>query len=179
MPTPGEWDWNLFPEEERSRREKGRPDPTISPEQWQGSSELEQNEAIATYLAQLDVERLAAETAAAAPGIVHHADPDAVPRLPREGEPQQQEPHREKNARVHPACIARKLSKKEMGTCPRARKALNAEWEKLRMLKRPHPTKGTGAWDENNVREASSVRDEARKAGKTVHFGRIFERCHE
>ena len=41
------------------------------------------------------------------------------------------------------------------------------------------PTKGLGAWDESNVREASSVREEARKAGKTVHFGRIVELCHE
>ena len=66
-----------------------------------------------------------------------------------------------------------------MTSCPRARKALDAEWEKLRFLKRPHPTKGVGALDEGNVREASSVREEARQAGKTVHFGRIVELCHE
>ena len=39
--------------------------------------------------------------------------------------------------------------------------------------------KGVGAWDEGSVREASSVRAEARKAGKTVHFGRIVVLCHE
>jgi hypothetical protein len=66
-----------------------------------------------------------------------------------------------------------------MDACPKARKALNAEWEKLRLLKRPHPVQGQGAWDEGNVREASSVRDAARAAGNTVHFGRIVEPCHE
>ena len=50
---------------------------------------------------------------------------------------------------------------------------MDAEWEKLRFLKRPHPTEGVGAWDEGGVREAASVREEARQAGKTVHFGRI------
>ncbi len=87
-----------FPGGGKVRKRKGtiRP-PTISPELWQRSSELEQNEAIATYLAQLEVERLAAETTAAAPGIVYHADPDPVFRLPREGEPAKtQEPNRDK-----------------------------------------------------------------------------------
>ena len=59
------------------------------------------------------------------------------------------------------------------------KKALDAEWEKLRFLKRPHPTKGLGAWDEGKVREAASVREEAQQAGKAVHCGRIVERCHE
>ena len=66
-----------------------------------------------------------------------------------------------------------------MAPCPKARKALDAEWEKLRFLKRPHPVKGLGVWDEGRVREASSVREEARQAGKTVHSGRIVELCHE
>jgi hypothetical protein len=66
-----------------------------------------------------------------------------------------------------------------MDACPKARKALSAEWEKLRFLKRPHPVQGQGAWGEGNVREASSVRDAARAAGNTVHFGRIVEPCHE
>ena len=102
-----------------------------------------------------------------------------VPRLPRDDEPAEKEPHRDKNAQVYPCCIARKLSRKEMDTCPKARKALDAEWEQLRILKRLHPTKGIGACDEGNVREAGSVREEARQAGKTVHFGRIAELCHE
>ena len=89
------------------------------------------------------------------------------------------DPHREKNTQHPPACIARKLTKKEMSTDPRAKIALDAEWEKLRFLKRPHPTKGHGAWDEGNVREAAAVRKEAQNRGDTVHFGRIVELCHE
>ena len=56
---------------------------------------------------------------------------------------------------------------------------MDAEWEKLRFLKRPHPVKGVGAWDEGNVREASSVREEARQAGNTCHVGRIVELWRE
>ncbi len=66
-----------------------------------------------------------------------------------------------------------------MSADPRAKAALDAEWEKLRFLKRPHPCKGHGAWDEGNVREASAVRKEAQDKGNTVHFGRIVELCHE
>ena len=104
---------------------------------------------------------------------------DDLPRLPREFEALR-EPHRERHGSWHPpGCIARKLSKREMDACPKARKALVSEWEKLRFLKRPSPVKGEGAWNEGNVREASSVRDAAHAAGKTVHFGRIVELCHE
>ena len=55
----------------------------------------------------------------------------------------------------------------------------DAEREKLRFLKRPHPVEGHGAWDEGNVREASSVREAPRAADKTVHYVRIVELCHE
>ena len=109
------------------------------------------------------------------PALAAHSE---APRLPGGFEPSVREPHREKNAWHPPRCIARRLSKKEMDSCPRARRALDAEWEKLRFLKRPHPVKGGGSWDEGNVREASSVREDARKAGKTIHFGRCVERRH-
>ena len=66
-----------------------------------------------------------------------------------------------------------------MATCPKAKKALDAEWETLRTLKRPYPTKGFGAWEEGSVREASEVRAEARLKNLTVHFARICELCHE
>ena len=39
--------------------------------------------------------------------------------------------------------------------------------------------KGRGAWDEDNVREASSVRAQARQSGATLRFARIVELCHE
>ncbi len=56
---------------------------------------------------------------------------DVVPRLPMDGEPDEKEPHREKAVWHPPCCIARTLSKKEMESCPKAKKALDAEWEHL------------------------------------------------
>ena len=70
-----------------------------------------------------------------------------VPRLPREFETSVGEPHREKNAWHPTGCIARKLSKKEMDACPKALQSFGCRM-KLRFLKRPHPTKGVGAWDD-------------------------------
>ncbi len=165
--------------------------PTIPPEVWTTSSPGEEKDTIEVYLAQLADDKLEyAEIAA--PASMSLSAPaekimtdwqaslltgDDIPMLPREFA--SLEPHREHNAWHPPGCIARKLSKKEMDACPRARKALDAEWEKLRTLKRPHPVKGHGAWDEGNVREASTVRDAARASGQTIHFGRIVELCHE
>ena len=65
------------------------------------------------------------------------------------------------------------------GILPQGSQGFGRRRGKLRFLKRPHPTKGVGAWDEGNVREASSVRKEAQPAGKTVQFGRIDALCHE
>ena len=101
--------------------------PDISPEQWI-STAREQREAIASYQAEL----AAAEVAAAAPTA--QVTNSGVPRLPRLAGVAEFEPHREKNAEelttVYPCCVARKLSKKEMESCPRAKKALDAGWEK-------------------------------------------------
>ena len=65
------------------------------------------------------------------------------------------------------------------GILTQGENGLGRRMGKLRFLKRPHPTKGIGAWDEGNVREAASVRKEAQQADKTVHFGRIADLCHE
>ena len=172
---------------------RGPQGPHNPPELWQTISKKRQKQAIADYQEELAAAMLASAAATnasgseVAPALAASAtkrcddanDPDYIPRLPREGENHAQDTHREKNLWHPPCCIARKLSKREMESCPRAKKALDAEWEKLRFLKRPHPTKGLGAWDEGNVREASSVRREAQAAGKTVHLGRIVELCHE
>ncbi len=165
--------------------------PTIPPELWTKTSPSEKKDAIEVYLAQLAADKLeyaeiaapASTTSTAPAGKIMTnwqaslLTEDDIPMLPREFA--SLEPHREHNAWHPPGCIARKLSKKEMDACPRARKALDAEWEKLRTLKRPHPVKGHGAWDEANVREASTVREAARASGQTIHFGRIVELCHE
>ena len=63
---------------------------------------------------------------------------------------------------------------------PVAKKAVDAEYNKLRYSKMPDPKdKRIGVWDETRVREQSDVRAEAKKLGKTVHFASIIELCME
>ena len=67
--------------------------------------------------------------------------------------------------------VARLVPKDEVVKNPKAKAALDKEWENLR-------TKGV--WNESRVRECKSIVDEARKSGQTVHLvGRIFEACYE
>ena len=61
-------------------------------------------------------------------------------------------------------------SKEEVARTPKAREALDLEWNKLR-------TKGV--WDEELVRELHNIVQEARRKGEKVHLGRIFEACYE
>ena len=68
------------------------------------------------------------------------------------------------------ASVARLVSKDEIASNPKAKAALDKEWENLR-------TKG--AWDEKRVRECRDIVAEARRNGQTVHLGRIFEACYE
>ena len=78
-----------------------------------------------------------------------------------------------------PIAVARKVSRSEYISVPEA-KAVDAEWEKLRKLKRPNPKdQGRGAWAEEVVREEADVREEARVGKFKVHFGGIAELCHE
>ena len=110
--------------------------PTIPPELWQKHSQKRKLQAIAEY-----EEELAAAAAASAAAVgttlpkgrLPHSMAYAlaatvvIPRLPLDDEPSEPEPHREKNTWHPPGCIARKLSKKEMESCPKAKKALDAE----------------------------------------------------
>ena len=66
------------------------------------------------------------------------------------------------------ASVARLVSKDEIACNPKAKAALDKEGENLR-------TKGV--WDEKRVRECRDIVAEARREGKTVHLGRIFEAC--
>ena len=65
--------------------------------------------------------------------------------------------------------VARLIPKDEASKNPKAKAALDKEWENLR-------TKGV--WDESRVRECKSIVDEARKTGQTFHLGCIFEACY-
>ena len=74
---------------------------------------------------------------------------------------------------MHPsffASVARLVSKDEIASNPKAKAALDKEWENLR---------NKGVWDEKRVRECRDIVAEARRNGQTVHLGRIFEACYE
>ena len=68
------------------------------------------------------------------------------------------------------ASVARLVSKDEIASNPKAKTALDKEWEILR---------NKGVWDEKRVRECRDIVAEARRNGQTVHLGRIFEACYE
>ncbi len=156
----------------RVRQGSTRP-PSCLPDLREMSTANQKREAVAEYKAGL-------ASASVGQAVVASS---GVPRLPRAGTPDEPHEHRARGGgeptQACPACIARTLSRKEMESCPKARKALDAEWESLRFLKRPHPIKGLGAWDEDSVMEADHVRAGARQMGHTVHVGRICELCHE
>ena len=68
------------------------------------------------------------------------------------------------------ASVARLVSKDEIASNPKAKAALDKEWENIR---------NKGVWDEKRVRECRDIVAEARRNGHTVHLGRIFEACYE
>ena len=68
------------------------------------------------------------------------------------------------------ASVARLVSKEEVARNPKAKAALDKEWDNLR---------NKGVWDEKRVRECRDIVAEARRNNKTVHLGRIFEACYE
>ena len=68
------------------------------------------------------------------------------------------------------SAVARLVPKDEVRKNPKAKAALDKEWENLRAEE---------VWDESRVGECKSIVDEARRKGETVHLGRIFEACYE
>ena len=68
------------------------------------------------------------------------------------------------------ASVARLVTKDEISKNPKAKAALDKEWQNL---------KNKGVWDEARVRECRDKVSEARRKGETVHLGRIFEACYE
>ena len=84
--------------------------------------------------------------------------------------------HRERDDPSVPyfyACTARTVDKTERSWNAEARAALKKEWDRLRSCG------DKGCWDEANPRERSDVESEARKKGKTAHFGIVFDICVE
>ena len=75
-------------------------------------------------------------------------------------------------------CIARKVPKSEWQHTPAARAAMDAEWEKLRTMKRPDPNdKRRGVWDEDRVKEKRDVIAYARSNQVTVRIANVAELC--
>ena len=87
--------------------------------------------------------------------------------------PSGKQEHREKLWEEHPdklALVARPVKPAEIASNPRAKKAVDEEWEKLRKIT---------TWKEKEVREYDDVVKEAKGKSKEVHFGRVFSLCHE
>ena len=107
----------------------------------------------------------------------------AMPVIPSSDEPEP-EPHRQKSIRdmINEkiaelqtyqnyelfAAVAQAVTRQQIDKTPAAQKSLDTEWNKL---------KDMPAWDQNKVRECRQVVNEAIKANKKVHIGRIFEIC--
>ena len=66
--------------------------------------------------------------------------------------------------------VARPVKPAEILTNPKARRAVEDEWEKLRKVR---------TWLEEAVREYDEVCAEALLNKEEVHFGRVFSLCHE
>ena len=60
------------------------------------------------------------------------------------------------------ASVARLVSKEEVARNPKAKAALDKEWDNLR---------NNGVWDEKRVRECRDIVAEARRSNETVHLG--------
>ena len=108
------------------------------------------------------------------PGLVSDSDDDDdyAPRMPcATARPSA---HREKTSAhgLFNACVARPVKPAEVKTNPKARAAMQTEWERLRKVKRPDGTHGV--WDEAAVQEWSAVRASARRIGKKINVGLVF-----
>eukprot|EP00975_Prorocentrum_lima_P054829 11494204-Prorocentrum_lima.AAC.1 len=63
------------------------------------------------------------------------------------------------------SAVARSCSLKEALSNPKAKAALDREWDRLRSI---------NTWNENEVREWSEVAQKARHSSSPAHMGRIF-----
>eukprot|EP00435_Cladocopium_sp_Y103_P001822 s5403_g1.t1 len=105
-----------------------------------------------------------------------YENPDEVPIMPTCAYSEQR--HRVKLARVSiqsgeraiNTLVARPVNRKEIRANPKAQEALDVEWNKL--------VKKT-AWLYDTVAEWKTVSEKAKKSGKKVHVGKVFEICVE
>ena len=98
--------------------------------------------------------------------------PELVPSMPCVAARRQKHRSKTQHSMVN-ACVARPVSKKEVESNPKALRAKQAEWDRLRAV--PRPDGGIGVWNESLVAEWRDVKRKALKEGKKVHIGRIFD----
>ena len=99
-------------------------------------------------------------------------NPDTFPAMPCWSKSGAQQPHRERmGPKPFPAnlAVARPVSRKEVRSNPKAQAAMDDEWSKLEKA---------GVWD-LQVRCWYEVAAEARRLGKKVHIGALFDICTE
>ncbi len=77
-----------------------------------------------------------------------------------------------------PLAVARKVKRQEIEREPKARAAVDLEFQKLATQSHPDG-KGHGVWDIKSVREKRDVRWEANKANIVVFFAMIAELCFQ
>ena len=97
---------------------------------------------------------------------------DGVPAMPVVPPSGVHNEHNPSFAAPFNAAVARTVGRKEVQTTPEAQAACKKEWQRLRDKR---------AWLENkeSVREWSTIAAQARRAGNTIHLGRIFCICTE
>ena len=97
----------------------------------------------------------------------------SFPRLPCG--PARAHKHREKrnpHGGLYNACVARPVKPAEMRSNPKAKAAMQDEWDRLRSVQRPDGNHGV--WDESLVEEWGKVRARARRNGEKVNVGLVF-----
>ena len=172
----------------KARRYKNSSKPqNIPPFVWKSMSMKERRNAIAEEqkrLALKEKETKRLKRAKSTPSItVHIKSPDdkevhldEAPAMPTcKMNPQR---HRVKCSRINiqsgemviNTLVARPVGKKEIRANPKAQQALDIEWDKL--VKK-------NAWRYDTVAEWKTISDKAKKSGKKVHVGKVFEICVE
>ena len=171
----------------KARRYKGSSKPMhIPPFVWQQMSVGQRRKAI-----EREQKKIATEEAESKAKEVHKKKPSTPATIsPPEGEAElevipamptlnrQQRRHRDKLLsmtgwqleKAINGLVARPVNRKEILSNPKAKESLDVEWKKLENKK---------AWIYESVREWLDIAKEAKRLGKKVHIGKVFEICVE
>ena len=171
----------------KARRYKGSSKPMhIPPFVWQQMSVGQRRKAIEREQKKIATEEAESKaktstkkkpsTPAAASPPEGEAELEVIPAMPTLN--RQQRRHREKLLsmtgwqleKAVNGLVARPVNRKEILSNPKAKESLDVEWKKLENKK---------AWIYESVREWFDVAKEAKKLGKKVHIGKVFEICVE